>query len=126
VATQWLEFFLICVFRYRPMAESQVLSARNALISDSASPKLAGRLAPSLLSVSTLTSLSRMAAIGKPFGIDFSNAAVNKSTSAVITLSGATLNWPPKGDPDYGSRVVSEKSHDVRLCIQLTANVERD
>lgn len=39
---------------------------------------------------------------------------------------GATLNRPPKGDPDYGSRVVSEKSHDVRPSIQLTANVERE
>ena len=24
---------------------------------------------------------------------------------------GANLNWPPKGDPDNGSRVVSEKSY---------------
>jgi len=36
------------------------------------------------------------------------------------------FNRPLKGYPDYGSRVVREKSYDVRPCIELTENVERD
>ena len=36
------------------------------------------------------------------------------------------LNRPPKSYPDYGSRVVSEDSHNVRPRIELTANVECD
>jgi hypothetical protein len=34
------------------------------------------------------------------------------------------LDRPSKGYPDYRSRVVSEKSNDVRPRIELTANVE--
>jgi hypothetical protein len=54
------------------------------------------------------------------------------SSSALNTIAycsslhnlGAALDRPSKGYPDYGSRVVSEKSNDVRPRIELTANVE--
>ena len=36
------------------------------------------------------------------------------------------FNRPPKGYPDYGSRVVREKRYDVRPRIELTENGERD
>ena len=37
----------------------------------------------------------------------------------------ALLNRPPKRYPDQRSRVVSQKSYNVRSRIELTANVER-
>lgn len=58
-------------------------------------------------------------------GLGLGNPPINNRGTLRHTL-GTRLNRPSKSYPDYGSRVVNNKSNNVRPRIEVTPNVERD